>query len=702
MTDTPLQTGLLSGPIRINGTGLRAILRRIGWGGLPLAIALPCAFGTGAMVYLTLPVEPVRLAVPMLACASVLFVAALVLARTRTALPLALLVLAFAIAGYARAEWRTHALDHTILADRDRARTVTGWIEDVQRSGPWERLVIRVATIEGVDAPPPRIRVTASRGEFGPGDAITLRAVLGPPPRPAAPGGYDSGFASWYAGIGGSGFAVSRPAEAEVAMDAGRRRFAAWRWSIAERVRAQMPARSGGVAAALLTGDRSGIDPDDAEALRAAGLGHILAISGLHMALMAGGVFFAVTALFARIEPLARAIDPRQPAAIVALIAATGYLVLSGAAIPTQRAFVMTAVVLLGVLSGRRAASLHLVGLAALAVLLFQPESIVTPGFQMSFAAATALIAAFSMARRPASVPAGPIARFGRFWTALAGSSLIAGLATAGFAAFHFHRLAAYGFGANLAAMPVFSLLVMPAGAIALLLMPLGLEGPVLWVMGKGIEWVLWVSAFAHGMPGSLTPAAAAPGSALAVYAAGFVLFVAGRGGARLFGGALIALSFLFWATAQRPHALISDGGVMIARFGDSGDWSVSNRRRSRFATTVFLERSGAIGQARPDAGVTCDAIGCAGVVHGWRVAFPETAEGLAEDCRSADLVVTRFRVRSRDRESCDAHLVDANQLDSGGALSVWFGQDRTLRTVSVQSVRGERVWTQRGDPADG
>ncbi|HAQ35671.1 MAG TPA: competence protein ComEC, partial [Alphaproteobacteria bacterium] len=276
---------------------MRAILRRIGWGGLPLAIALPCAFGTGAMVYLTLPVEPVRLAVPMLACASVLFVAALVLARTRTALPLALLVLAFAIAGYARAEWRTHALDHTILADRDRARTVTGWIEDVQRSGPRERLVIRVATIEGVDAPPPRIRVTASRGEFGPGDAITLRAVLGPPPRPAAPGGYDSGFASWYAGIGGSGFAVSRPAEAEVAMDAGRRRFAAWRWSIAERVRAQMPARSGGVAAALLTGDRSGIDPDDAEALRAAGLGHILAISGLHMALMAGGVFFAVTAL---------------------------------------------------------------------------------------------------------------------------------------------------------------------------------------------------------------------------------------------------------------------------------------------------------------------------------------------------------------------------------------------------------------------
>lgn len=697
VTDTPFARRPAAALHRRYLDAFIARLKRIGWGSLPLAIALPAAFGLGSILFLTLPAEPPRIAVLLTLPALAMIAAALILARYRRVVPIVLLVLAMVALGYARAEWRTHAVQHTILSDSDRARTVTGWIETVQRSGSRERLILRVSGIDGLDTPPPRIRVTASRGEFVPGDPIRIRAVLGPPPRPAAPGSYDAGFASWYAGIGGSGYAISRPEAAEFAGHERARDFARWRWTVAERIRSQMPARSGGVAAALLTGDRSGIDPEVAEALRAAGLGHILAISGLHMALMAGGVFFAATWIIARIEPVARGIDPRRPAAIAAILAAAGYLMLSGGAIPTQRAFVMTVVVLLGVLAGRRAASMHTVGLAALAVLVFQPESIVTPGFQMSFAAALALIAAFSLARKPSQVPRGPFTRFAGFWGGLAGSSFVAGMATAGFAGFHFHRLAAYGFGANLAAMPIFSLIVMPAGAFALLLLPFGLEAPALWVMGVGLDWVIGVSMMVSHWPGALTPAPAAPGYALAIYAAGFIALVAGRGGVRVIGAAIILVSAAAWLSTSRPDALITEGGVMIARFDDAEDWSVSNARRSRFAARVFLERVGEIGADQPGSGVTCDAAGCTGQLSGYRVAFPATPESLADDCRMADIVVMNFTLRTADRMDCAATVIDARDLRRSGALSIWINSDGRLRTRSVEQVRGDRLWTGQG-----
>lgn len=697
MADTPFPIQADPGLFSRLRKGARASLGRLGWGSVPVAVAVPAVFGAGAILFLTIPTEPPRVAVPLTLLALSLGTFGAALGRTRRIAPIALLLSAALLLGYARADWRTHAVAHTVIPDSEYARTVTGWIETVQRSGSRERLVLRVGEIEDIEQPPPRVRVTASRGDFAPGDAIRLRAVLGPPPRPAAPGSYDSGFAAWFAGIGGSGYAVSRPEAAEMGGDEWARGFAAWRWSLAERIRASMPERTGGVAAALLTGDRSGIDPETAESLRASGLGHILAISGLHMALMAGGVYFASAWLIARIEPVARAIDPRRPAAIAALVAALGYLLISGAAIPTQRAFVMTSAVLLGVLAGRRAASMHMVGIAALAVLVFQPESILTPGFQMSFAAAMALIAAFALVRRRADGPRGMVSRIAGFWGALSGSSFVAGSATGGFAAFHFHRLAAYGFGANLAAMPVFPLIVMPAGAVALLLLPFGLEAPALWVMDKGLVWVIAVADFTRSLPGALTPAAAAPGFTLLVYAAGFVLLAAGRGLLRLAGGLVMGLAILLWMVSSRPDALVTEGGVMIARFGENGEWAVSDARRSRFAAGVFMERAGEIGAERPGRGVICDARGCAGRLGALTIAFPDTPEAVAEDCAAADLVVTRFWVRGAERADCAAQLIDGRVLDEEGAIALWFDADGGVRTRSVADIRGRRVWTADG-----
>ena len=668
-----------------------------------LPLWCPIAFAIGASVYFTLPGEPPP-DLPIILTA--LAVAALILAgifrRCQYALVI-LLLAAFALGGFIHGQNRTHARQTPIVPDTERASEVTGWIESVQRSTSRERLIIRVIGISGMDEAPKRVRVLAGRGTFRPGDAVQFRAVLGPPPRPASPGSYDSGFAAYFSGIGGTGFAVTNLIGIEYTQERRARGFAQWRWGIAERIRTRASPDTAGIAAALLTGDRSGISPEHAEALRATGLGHILAISGLHMALFAGGIFFAIRAVFAAIEPFARRFDPRIPAAVGALLAAFAYLVISGAAIPTQRAFIMTAAILLGVLFSRRALSMRSVGFAAFLVLLFQPESIVTPGFQMSFAATAALIAAFQLARnyQPASPSRGWLLRYGNGFLAIAYSSLIAGLATAGFAAFHFNRLAAFGLIANLAVMPVFSLIVMPAGVMALILMPVGLEGPPLYVMGLGLDWVIWISSSISQWPGALTPVIAGPGLSLPIYSSGFVALVAGRGLVRFVGAAIMLLGIMVWTFSTPPDGLITDSGVVIARYDRlDGEWGSSATRRSRFAARVFMERSGNRG-ARIAQGMMCDTHGCAGGINGLTIAVPDDDEALVEDCQIVDLVVTRLNVNRAMRARCPAELIDAVDLSDSGARSFWIENGVITRWQSVADVRGDRPWTWSEWPSD-
>ena len=453
------------------------------------------------------PLEPPSgAAILAYATAAGLAAASLFLRGRATAL-FVLILTAGALAGFALAQARTEARTPPAFTVSERAVTVTGWIEAVERGGSRPRLLIAVRSLDGADSPPRRIRVRAGMEAFIPGDAVTVRAVLSRPPGPAAPGGYDPARAAWFDGVALTGFAVADLAPAELGPGDGlARALAAFRWRLAERIRDKAGPRTGGVAAALLTGERSGVGEDDAEALRLSGLGHILAISGLHMALFAGGVYMAARFAFAAIEPYARARDPRKPAAIVALLAATAYLILSGAAVSTQRAWVMAVVVLLGVLLDRRAFSMRSLALAAFVVVVLAPESVVEAGFQMSFAAVAALIAVYEvwMKIRPERLGApGLIDRAVDSFGGLTTTSVVAGAATGAFAAFHFQRMAAYGLIANLAAMPVFTFWVMPAGAVALVLAPIGLDGPALMVMDAGLRVVLAIAHWTAALPGA-------------------------------------------------------------------------------------------------------------------------------------------------------------------------------------------------------
>lgn len=340
---------------------------------------------------------------------------------------------------------------------------------------------------------------------------------------------------------------------------------------------------------AVITGDRARIPPSVADALRASGLGHILAISGLHMALIAGGAFFALSALFASHTDMARHGDVRRWAAIGALLVACGYLIVSGAAVSTQRAFIMAGMMFTAMILRRNALSLRVTGLAALGVLIISPESAASPGFHMSFAATAALIAAhnaWSRARRRKAPPPEERTPLRTGIDAIAGlnaSSLIAGAATAPFAAYHFNRIANYALLGNALAMPVFSFWVMPfavtggailffaqvAPAIAAVTEPLATG--LAWVAGAGASLVLALALWVQNLPGSSGVVAAAPPITLIMVAAALLALTGLRSGRTVTVTAAAWLAIATWWSSPAVMVWLgSDGHLVAFAMGDA------------------------------------------------------------------------------------------------------------------------------------
>ena len=654
------------------------------------AIIAALGFTAGCAVYFALPSEPSALWAVALA---VLAITGLLAARSITrgaALSLAALALLALAGGLARAQQRSHALGAGpgVALSFGRPMAVTGWLEAVERNSRGRaRLSIRLPREDG--APARRVRVLAAEPDLPPGAAVSILAILERPRRAPVPGSYDFRFNAYFGGIVGSGFAIA-PLEAgpELDQDAPARAIARWRWQIAGHLRARLPGRNGAMAAALLTGDRSGLTPDVSETLRAAGLGHVLAISGMHMALFAGGIFLILRFGLAAITPWARRFDAAGPAAIGALLAGAGYFILSGGAIPTQRAFLMAAAVLTGVLVGRRALSLHTLALAMIFVLALQPEAVRAAGFHMSFAAVAALIACADIWRQKRRPPA-PFG-LGRGTLSVLGglslTSVIAGFATSGFAAFHFHRIAGYGLIGNLLAMPVFTFMVMPAGVAALFLMPFGLDQPALHVMSFGLDIMFAVADRVAAAPGALRPVIAAPGWVLPLYVAAFVTILLGRGLVRMGGVALALIALAGWSLAP-----------VVAHLPETASaWTVTSRRRNRFAVTVFLERRGV--RARPElAQLHCDDLGCSASTgaheRGLRYAVLASPEDWREDCRRNQLVVLTASLPAWLQRECEALVLDEAWLEARGGTLIWMRGGVIERLQSVSVPGGDRPW---------
>jgi competence protein ComEC len=558
-----------------------------------------------------------------------------------------------------------------------------------------------------------RVRLTPREpAVLHPGDWIRLPAVLRPPPGPAAPGAFDFARQAYFARLGAVGYAVGHVARltgAEAApapADDGRRGWRLWwsglRDSVARRILDVLPDRRGAVAAALMTGERGAIPEAVTKAMRDSGLAHLLAISGLHMGLVAGLLFFGLRALLALVPGLALDHPIKKWAAVAAGLGGFVYLLLTGATVPTQRAFVMVLLVLLAVLVDRRAISLRLVAWAALAVLLLAPESLLSASFQMSFAAVTALVAGYELvARRGWVGQRGLPVRLGLYLAGVALTSVIAILATAPFAVFHFNRMALYGLAANLAAVPLTAFWIMPWAVVAFLLMPFGLAAAALVPMGWGIAALLSVAEFIAGLPGAVLAVKAMPSAGLGLVVLGGLWLCLWARPWRRLGAVPIAAGLACLLLSAPPDVLVSGDGKLLAVREPDGTLWLSSKQRGRFTAETWLRRAGQVeGRAwsyaaeRGDSPLLCDQIGCIYRAGQEVVALALDGRALAEDCRAATVLISLEPLRRR-RCPGPKLVIDRFDLWRNGGHALWLSAGG-VRVESVATGRGTRPWVGR------
>lgn len=697
---------------------------------------LPVAMALGAAFWFSATRDIMLLPVALLFMASAF---ACLLLGEKPRLRVAALFVAGFLAAMLAAQLETFRRD-TVLLDSDVTTRIRGTViaRDIDYRGLWRYTIDLHQTSEPkIGRPPQRVRlITRSKHQpIRPGDGIAGLARLQPPSGPALPGGYDFAFYAFFNGLGAYGFFLGAPElrldgaeQASMTQNTGLQ-LARIREEITRRIRNVLTGDTAGFASALTVADRRAMSPATVDALRESGLAHVLAISGLHMALVSGTLFFFLRVCFSFFPPLVQAFPVKKIAAAAALLVATFYLLISGASISTQRAWIMLAIMLVAVILDRPALTMRNVALAAIIIIMVTPSAVMGPGFQMSFAATVALIATYAYWNRQAgsaasgfganNAPASGLVRLlVVFLFGLAMTSLVAGLATAPFATYHFHRVASLGLLANLAAMPIVTFIVMPAGLLALLAMPLGLEHWPLVVMGQGLEWVIAIAKYVQGLGGVLI-VGRVQSLQFASLVTGFLILALMKTSIRLTGAAFLVAGLLapaFSGGPSEPELVVSEDGRLVA-FVHENALATNRRRPSKF---IFQQWQGALRRAEqikpeilpaPDAersleenlsaiawngnAVTCvKSAYCNGNTRsGHRVMIVEDLLYLGAACDRADIVITTAKI-NMERCYSGAMLITGRMLRHSGALEVH--EDSETRTLTIRAAVGltTRPWT--------
>ncbi len=684
---------------------------------------VPVFVGIGIGCYFAAPVEPVWI----IALAPLLAAAGLKLTARRGVFALASTGALLSVAiGFAAAKARVEWMRAPVVHFSKRMQTVHGWIEVVERRGDKGiRLTIRVASIEGLatEATPLRVRVTSRYGNIGvlAGDGVKLRAMLQPPPPPSEPNGYDFARQAWFAGVGGVGFSIGRPLPDPALSGmpwwtAVRTTFERMREDISMRITAALPGPSGLVTDALVTGEQKSIPPEITGALRDSGLSHILAISGLQITIMAGAFFGLARGVLAAFPSIALRWPVKKIATAAGLAGATVYVIMSGAGSATCRAYVMVAVSLLAVLLDRPGLSMRNLAIAALCLIIPEPETLLDPSFQMSFSAVVALMAAYEWAgnwqwqaggakgrtERKPKADAGTLAwiawgggLFARILRETFAATTIATLAVAPFSLFTFHRLPVYGILANILAEPLFNLVIMPLVAVVLAAMPFGLEAWPLLLVDQCVGLMLAIARWVAAMPGALVLVPQMPVLALGTMTFGGAWLCLWRQTWRYLGLILVGFGMLLAVRGQAADILIGREGTPIAIRLANGELSALPGKGGRFELTQWLEADAdgrAIELLRSGEGFRCDGLGCTALVGGKLLAISDAPASLADDCAHASILILRYRQPT----PCPgpALVLDARDLRAGGAHAIRIVSGRPVIETAAAG-RGDRPWAE-------
>lgn len=685
----------------------------------------PVVFLLGAALYYALPKEPA-----LWALSGVAIIAAIVTAiRMRRGLPSkAFLVFSLLSGGMlvAKVEADRHLyprMEQAITAE------IIGEIEAVEPTQRKRvRLTVTPRAIDGLSAPqlPKRIRVSVLDPDhkLQAGSLVSFLARLKPPSGPVLPGGYDFSFNSYFDGRGAGGFAVSKVQVLQPKVNrnnlsgAIRDMIARVRSAVGNRISESLPGESGTIARALIVGERRAIPEPIVEDLRVAGLAHILAISGLHMVLLTGTMFALARAILALSPTLALTCPIKKWAALAAFVVGFMYLLLSGASVATERAFIMVGIALFAILVDRAALTLRSLAVAAFVVAALFPHTIMGPSFQMSFLAVAGLIAMaeWFAARKPeaqnfsGSRPWRAFRKARMYTIGLAMTSLIAGAATAPLAAYHFNTIAPLSILGNLAAMPIVGFIIMPVGFVACLLMPFGLEPLAFSIMGYGIDLVIGIAGYVSQLSGGAEQVGRISVLTPLICTLGILWAAIWRCRWRWGGIGLFALGVAAAPLATNPDIVITETGTGLLVKLQNAPLSLKRESGSAFEAKILLRAYADQRTSRDNSltnGFVCDPDGCTYTIMGNRngletdtriesqqpvalIALARTRRAFVEDCHRADIIVSRFDAPVNCPNP--VHIFDGKRLKQTGAVAMHLSDTGDL-SISTAKPKFSRPW---------
>ena len=647
-----------------------------------LVLWIPVALGAGVTAWFILP-DPRAWIGTLLALAGVAL-AALAIGRGGRAGRALAIGAVLAALGIALVWWRAERVAAPVLA-RPAIATMAVTVEAVEPL-PARDLVRLTVRLFGGDAPlPPRFRINLVEKDAGSvqrGAAIRLRGRLMPPPTAAVPGAYDFARTAWFAGIGatGRGFAPV------TILAPGKAPAADFRARLSRHVQSRIDGSAGAIAATLATGDRGAIADDDAEAMRRAGLAHLLAISGLHVSAVIGAVMLLVSRLLALSPWLALRVRVPVVAAGAGAVAAIGYTVLTGAQVPTVRACIAALLILTALVMGREALTLRLVATGAVIVLLAWPETLAGPSFQLSFTAVTVIVALHEhpaartwFARRAES----PMRRIGRALLSLFLTGLAVEIALAPIALYHFHKSGLYGALANIVAIPLTTFVVMPLEALALLLDLVGLGAPCWWLTGQALDLLLRIARATAAAPGAVAALPGMPDGAFALMVLGGLWLLLWRTPWRRLGALPLIVGASWAALTPPPDLLVTGDGRHVAIRTADGKIALLRDRSGDYTRSMLAENGGidddpVLLSDQRDARCSRDL--CLASRHAggrtWRILATRSPylvpiNDLIAACRSADIVVSERRLP----RGCTPHWLrlDRPTLTRTGGVAITF-----------------------------
>jgi competence protein ComEC len=580
---------------------------------------------------------------------------------------------------------------------------VIGTIDSIEPAERGSRAVLKDLEIErlSLEKTPRKIRLTIRKDEgLRAGQRVKILAGLNPPSPPVSPGAFDFQFMAFYEGLGAVGFAYNQP---EILEDALEPWLSHVRQRIVENIQNATSSPEQAVVVALMTGQRKAIREEDWKALRESGLAHMLAISGLHVGMVAGVLFFFSRLFMASSPGFALKYPIKKYAALIALIGACLYTLIVGATIPTQRALMMTGLVMVAIMLDRSPFSLRLIALAAGVILLISPEALLSVSFQMSFIAVASLICFYEWSRpfwNNIRYRAGFMRKITLYLLGISATTIIAGTTTGLFALYHFGQYPAYSLLANLVAVPLLAFIVMPLLVLSYILMPVGLEPYILKISEEGVSWILASAHWVANMDGAVWRMQSWPlwifiGMVFCIW---IWLVWNGRNKYYVIFPAFVIFTILAFAYRQ-PDIQISNKVDLVSIKGIDQDLWLSTAHTERYTAENWLRHNGQNPDLKkrtwPKEGaieefpLSCDSYGCRGEMNGKKISVAFSQKAAMEDCRWADLLISKLPSNCREGE-----VIDFFDIWRNGNHAIWLSSNNII-IKNVERERGNRPWTQ-------